>query len=148
MIYTYTSEYVYRMNMYCLHAILDKRLLHYIQPPFLCVQMSIESEMSHQRFRFLLQSGVWHLFSYFDICVLCSMCHPNACSCNHVVFLQQNVCDQTRQMTNVLVPIPSPHLLSSFPPPYDLLFLLRLSLSFYAAFQPRPRGPFPGGVPS
>lgn len=24
--------------------------------------MSIESEMSHQRFRFLLQSGVWHLF--------------------------------------------------------------------------------------
>lgn len=36
--------------------------------------MSIESEMSHQRFRFLLQSGVWHLFSYFVIFVSCAAC--------------------------------------------------------------------------
>lgn len=42
--------------------------------PFFCVQMSIESEMSHQRFRFLLQSGVWHLFSYFVILVSCAAC--------------------------------------------------------------------------
>lgn len=50
--------------------------LHYIQHFCLCVQMSIESEMSHQRFRFLLQSGVWHLpfFTYSAHLCLCAAC--------------------------------------------------------------------------
>lgn len=49
--------------------------------------MSIESEMSHQRFRFLLQSGVWHLFFLlYHSCVLCCMCcFPNAWICSHAV---------------------------------------------------------------
>lgn len=62
--YLYMRSWLFTVEMYIyyLHVRLGKRHLHYIQPLFLCVQMSIESEMSHQRFRFLLQSGVWHLF--------------------------------------------------------------------------------------
>lgn len=44
-----------------------------------CVQMSLESEMSHQRFRFLLQSGVWYLSPTLPFVYLVEhVCHPNA----------------------------------------------------------------------
>lgn len=65
--------------------------LHYIQHFCLCVQMSIESEMSHQRFRFLLQSGVWHLPFFYLLGSSVSLCsmrrhHKPHASCAAVSF--------------------------------------------------------------
>lgn len=83
------------MNMYihCLHVRLGKKNLHYIQPLLLCVQMSLESEMSHQRFRFLLQSGVWHLFPTLSFVCLVQhvLLSPKLHDHATMLSLQQNI---------------------------------------------------------
>lgn len=90
-----------KMYIYCLHVRLGKRNLHYIQPLFLFVQMSIESEMSHQRFRFLLQSGVWHLFPTLSfVCLVqhelspkCMIMQPCCFTTNNFFFYKNSASD-------------------------------------------------------
>lgn len=145
------------MYIKCLLVRLGQRKLHYIQPLFLFVQMSIDSEMSHQRFRFLLQSGVWQLFLLCHICVLCSMsCHPSAWTCDCPVTQQNFFFSKTQRVTCPIVPI-LPYFITSFFVlsffPLLLTFFLQLflppssPLSFCAAFQPGARRPFPSGIP-
>lgn len=125
-IYTHEPDcffFLYTMKMWnhCMHVSLGKRNLRYIQPLFLCVQMSIESEMSHQRFRFLLQSGVWHLFSYFAICVSCAACVVSSPKC----MIMQPSCSHNKESCFVQTEWPVPlflsSLLSSLPSTFSIL---------------------------
>lgn len=102
--------------------------------------MSIESEMSHQRFRFLLQSGVWHLFPTlsFIVCLVqhemspkCMIMHP--CSFTRMF-------SKTHWVTCLIVPV-LPFL---FLPVIASPFFLHSSLSSSVQHSnPGHAGPFP-----
>lgn len=81
---------------------------HYIQHFCLCVQMSIESEMSHQRFRFSLQSGVWHL-PFFFWNLLGHLCLCAACVTTTACVVQPCHFHQRKHPVVVAPAPPTPH---------------------------------------
>lgn len=120
--------------------------------------------MSHQRFRFLLQSGVWHLpfFTYSAHLCLCAACVDTTNRMRRVQpchFHQRKhplVVAPVRPPASPPLPFHPRFLLHRLPVLSLLLFLLLLLTSLTpgclpclcAAHQPGSRRPFPGGVPA